>query len=55
MTPELHGLMTFAVIFLAVASVLFVAGLVLFARAINLVWAAYWAAHQAVAKVVSRG
>lgn len=40
MTPEMHGVMTFAVIFLGTASVLFTASLILFGRAINLVWTA---------------
>ena len=40
MTPEMHGLMTFAVIFLGTASVLLTASLILFGRAINLVWTA---------------
>lgn len=40
MTPEMHGLLTIAVVFLATATVLVLSALVLFARAINLVWTA---------------
>jgi hypothetical protein len=40
MTPEMHGLLTIAVVFLGIASVLILSALILFARAVNLVWTA---------------